>query len=444
MANLEANTTTVSQEKASKMTTTRSEELTRLSEAVIPGGVNSPVRAFKAVGGGPRFIARGEGPYMFDVDGNRYLDFCSSWGPLIFGHADSDIVNTITEQVKRGSTFGANAECEYDLAEFIVSHIDAVDKVRFVSSGTEAVMSAVRLARGYTGRDVIVKFDGCYHGHSDYLLVKAGSGLATFSQPSSAGISKAAAGDTIVLPLDDEAALEKCFAEHGDKIAAVIIEGIPANNGLLIQRPEYMNLIRELTAKHGALMILDEVITGFRIGMTGAAGRYNLTPDLITYGKIVGGGLPVGAFGGRAEIMDKLSPEGPVYQAGTLSGNPLAMVAGLVTLKKLDDGQVYEQLENRSAGFVAELQKHMTDTEYQVARVGSIFWLVFQKDMPLSASAIESAGIDRYNSRHRLALDSGYYLPPSGYEVCFISAAHSEKQLTNAAGELAKILGGSE
>ncbi|MBN4057212.1 glutamate-1-semialdehyde 2,1-aminomutase, partial [bacterium AH-315-J21] len=370
------------------MKTTRSEELTSLSEAVIPGGVNSPVRAFKAVGGGPRFIERGSGPYMFDVDGNRYLDFCSSWGPLIFGHADSDIVAAITEQVQRGSTFGAVTEYEFNLAEFVVSHIDAVDKVRFVSSGTEAVMSAVRLARGYTSRDVVVKFDGCYHGHSDYLLVKAGSGLATFSQPSSAGISKGAAGETIVLPLDDDAALEKCFAEQGEKIAAVIIEGIPANNGLLVQRPEFVKLIRSLTEKHGALMILDEVITGFRIGMEGAAGMYGVTPDLLTYGKIVGGGLPVGAFGGRAEIMDKLSPNGPVYQAGTLSGNPLAMVAGLATLNKLADGKVYQRLEENSALFVDALSAKLGDAVFKIARVGSIFWVVFQDEMPRSAAGI--------------------------------------------------------
>ena len=439
----ESNMTNTIAEQA-PMKTTRSEELTKLSAAVIPGGVNSPVRAFKAVGGGPRFIERGAGPYMFDVDGNRYLDFCSSWGPLILGHADPDVVNAITEQAKRGSTFGAVTEYEYKLADFIVSHIEAVDKVRFVSSGTEAVMSAVRLARGYTGRDVIVKFDGCYHGHSDYLLVKAGSGLATFSQPSSAGISKGAANDTIVLPLNDENALEECFAKHGDKIAAVIIEGVPANNGLLKQRPEFVKKIRQLTENHGALMILDEVITGFRVGLHGAAGMYNLTPDLITYGKIVGGGLPVGAFGGRAEIMDKLSPEGPVYQAGTLSGNPLAMVAGLATLEKLADGKIYERLEKNTADFIERLEQKLGDTVFQIVRIGSIFWLVFQKSMPRSASEIESSGIERYNTRYRRALDSGYYLPPSGYEVCFISAAHESEQLLSAADALGEILGGAE
>lgn len=422
------------------MNTERSRELQRLSSNVIPGGVNSPVRAFGAVGGAPRFIQRGEGAYLFDVDGNRYLDFCGSWGPLILGHADPDVVSAITKQAELGSTFGACTEHEYNLAEFITSRIDSIEKIRFVSSGTEAVMSAVRLARGFSGRDLIVKFDGCYHGHSDYLLVKAGSGLATFAQPSSDGVPEKSASDTVVLPLNDESALTELFAKQGDKIAAVIIEGIPANNGLLIQRPEFVQLIRDLTAKHGALMILDEVITGFRVGLTGAAGYYGVTPDLITYGKIVGGGLPVGAFGGRAEIMDKLSPLGPVYQAGTLSGNPLAMVAGLATLKKLASGDTYKQLQANTAVFVDTLREKTASETLSVVSVGSIFWVIFQNEIPLSAEAIDGAAIERYNRLHTGLLNSGFYFPPSGYEVCFVSTAHTADDLSAAATALASVI----
>ncbi|MFQ5606795.1 MAG: glutamate-1-semialdehyde 2,1-aminomutase, partial [Candidatus Zixiibacteriota bacterium] len=337
-----------------------SKRLFERAQEVIPGGVNSPVRAFAAVGGTPRFIERARGPYLYDVDGNRYLDFCMSWGPLILGHADEDVCAAIKTQTDAGTTFGACTELESKLAEFIVSHVDPVEKIRFVSSGTEAVMSALRLARGFTGRELILKFDGCYHGHSDSLLVKAGSGLATFSQPSSAGVPQDLGALTAVLELDDIEALERFFEKHGDRLAAAIIEGVPANNGLLIQRPELMRRLRELTEKHGALFILDEVITGFRLGLQGAAGHYNLRPDLLTYGKIIGGGLPVGAFGGRAEIMDWLAPAGPVYQAGTLSGNPLAMAAGLATLSRLECGAVYAELETHSAEFARALQSRLT------------------------------------------------------------------------------------
>ncbi|MBI5265616.1 MAG: glutamate-1-semialdehyde 2,1-aminomutase, partial [candidate division Zixibacteria bacterium] len=294
--------------------TDRSQTLMKLAERVIPGGVNSPVRAFRSVGGTPRFIDRGEGAWLYDVDGNRYLDFCCSWGPLILGHGNPNVVAAVKKQIDRGMTFGATTELEYQLAEFIVGHVEAVESIRFVSSGTEAVMSAIRVARGFTKRDLILKFDGCYHGHCDHLLVKAGSGLATFGTPSSGGVPSAFTSHTAVLPLDDEDALVEFFDKHGDQLAAVIIEGIPANNGLLVQRHDYMRLLRSLTEKHGALLILDEVITGFRLGMGGAAAYYGIRPDLLTYGKIIGGGMPVGAFGGRADVMNMLSPLGPVYQ----------------------------------------------------------------------------------------------------------------------------------
>ena len=418
----------------------KSQKLMEMARRVIPGGVNSPVRAFKSVGGSPRFIERGEGAYLYDVDGNRYLDFCCSWGPLILGHADPDVVEAVTHQISRGMTFGASTQLEVEMAEFIVGQIDAVEMIRFVSSGTEAVMSAIRVARGFTGRDLILKFDGCYHGHSDHLLVQAGSGLATFGQPSSAGVPKEITSNTAVLPLDDDEALEGFFAKHGDRLAAVVIEGIPANNGLLIQRHDYMRLLRALTEKHGTLLILDEVITGFRIGLTGAAGYYGIEPDLITYGKIIGGGMPVGAFGGRRDVMDKLSPDGPVYQAGTLSGNPVAMAAGLATLKKLANGKIHSDLERKNRDFVSRLTARLDGNKVNVAGVGSIYWIVFQNDLPRAASQISSDGIAHYNRMHSTVLDAGLYLPPSGYEVCFISAAHTSEMLTEAADTLAEII----
>ncbi len=420
--------------------TDNSKKLLSLSEKVIPGGVNSPVRAFKSVAGAPRFIKRGEGAYLFDVDDNRYLDFCCSWGPLILGHADPDVVKAVQRQAENGMTYGASTELELRLAQFIADHVEPVEKIRFVSSGTEAVMSAIRTARGFTGRDLILKFEGCYHGHSDYLLVSAGSGLVTFGQPSSAGVPESITSQTAVLPLDNEEALENFFAAHGDKLAAVIIEGIPANNGLLIQRHNFIRLLRALTEKHGALLIFDEVITGFRLGLGGAASYYGIQPDLLTYGKVIGGGMPVGAFGGRADIMDKLSPLGPVYQAGTLSGNPLAMTAGLTTLKKLADGKIYADLENKNRAFVGKLVTQLRDMAVNIAGIASIFWIVFQKDLPRAAAGIQTDGISHFNRMHEGILNKGIYLPPSGYEVCFISAAHTDKMLDEAAGILVEAI----
>ena len=421
--------------------TTKSGKIFELSKRVIPGGVNSPVRAFKSVGGVPRVIERGEGAYLFDIDGNRYLDFCASWGPLILGHADPDVVKAVSEQATKGMTFGATTELEYQLAEFIVSQVEPVEKIRFVSSGTEAVMSAIRLARGFTGRDLILKFVGCYHGHSDHLLIEAGSGLATFGQPSSAGVPEDITRNTALLPLDDDNALEEFFARHGNKLAAVIIEGIPANNGLLIQTHGFMRTLRALTEKHGALLILDEVITGFRLGMGGAAAYYGIYPDLLTYGKIIGGGMPVGAFGGRAEIMDHLSPDGPVYQAGTLSGNPLAMTAGLTTLHKLADGTTHARLEDLNRKFVSKMMENLSAHAVNIVGVASMFWIVFQKEIPRRASDIAADGISHFNRIHEKILENGLYFPPSGYEVCFLSTAHTEDMLMNAAAILSDIIG---
>ncbi|MEW5796283.1 MAG: glutamate-1-semialdehyde 2,1-aminomutase [Candidatus Zixiibacteriota bacterium] len=424
-----------------KMTTRKSEQLYRLACDVTPGGVNSPVRAYKSVGGTPRIIARGEGAYLYDVDGNRYIDFCGSWGPLILGHADPDVVAAVKAQVDKGLTYGASTELEYQLADFVVSHVEPVEKIRFVSSGTEAAMSAIRVARGFTGRDLILKFEGCYHGHADHMLVKAGSGLATFGQPSSAGVPVSFTQHTTVLPLDDESALSDFFRSQGDKVAAVIIEGVPANHGLLIQRREFMHTLRNLCDKYGALLIFDEVITGLRLGLGGAAAYYGIKPDLLTFGKIIGGGMPVGAFGGRADVMSVLSPEGPVYQAGTLSGNPVAMAAGLATLRKLADGRVYEQLESVSSVFVDELNRGLKPLGGQVVRIGSVFWIMFQPDLPRAAHEVLPDGIARFNRVHRAVLDSGVYLPPSGYEVCFISSAHTTQMLKTAADTTVEAVG---
>lgn len=420
------------------MNTEKSQKIYEMACRVMPGGVNSPVRAFKSVGGNPRIIEKGEGAYLFDVDGNRYLDFCCSWGPLILGHCDPDIVKAVKTQVDLGMTFGATTEAEYKLADFIIRKIDSVESIRFVSSGTEAVMSAIRLARGYTGRDLILKFEGCYHGHSDHLLVKAGSGLATFGQPSSAGVPEAITSHTAVLPLNDEEALSNFFIKNGDKLAAVVIEGVPANNGLLIQSHEFMRLLRSLTQKHGTLLIMDEVITGFRLGMGGASAYYAIPPDLVTYGKIIGGGMPVGAFGGSSEIMNKLSPLGPVYQAGTLSGNPVAMSAGLATLEKLADGKIYADLEAKNRRFVSKLNEKLDGLVVSIPGIASIFWVVFQKELPRSADKIDTDGIAHYNRMHKSVLNDGLYLPPSGYEVCFLSAAHTDEMLDGAAEILAK------
>jgi len=410
------------------------------AQTVMPAGVNSPVRAFLSVGGTPRFIDRAEGACLFDVDGNEYIDFCCSWGPLILGHAHPAVVAAVKAQIEKGLTYGAATELEWQLADFIVKRIEAVEMIRFVSSGTEAVMSAVRLARAFTGRDLIVKFEGCYHGHADHLLVSGGSGLATFGQPSSAGVPEQVTSSTMVLPLDDEDALTEFFAKYGDRTATVIIEGIPANNGLLVQRHDFMRLLRALTDKHGALLILDEVITGFRLGMSGAAGYYGLIPDLVTYGKIIGGGMPVGAFGGRADIMKQLSPLGPVYQAGTLSGNPVAMTAGLATLKELDNPDIYHQLEERNRRFVATLTGLLGNNVVSIAGVASIFWIAFQRELPRAAHRIETDGIAHFNRMHAQALDAGIYLPPSGYEVCFISTAHSDDLLKQAADTLGHLV----
>lgn len=395
---------------------------------VIPGGVNSPVRAFRAVGGNPLFIASGSGRHIMDADGHRYLDLVGSWGPLILGHAHPEVVEAVTRACRSGTTFGAPCEAEVELAERITASYPGLEQVRFVSSGTEAVMSAIRLARAATGRDLIVKFAGCYHGHADHLLISAGSGLATFGQPSSAGVPEAFVACTRVLPLDDEAALRELFAREGDRIAAVIIEPVPANHGLLLQRTEYLRALREITRKHGSLLVFDEVISGFRLARGGAAQLRGVQPDLATFGKVIGGGMPVGGFGGARSIMKRLAPEGDTYQAGTLSGNPVAMAAGLTTLDVLVRENGWQKLETLGASLERMLAPVVAAAPFplQVVRSGSLVWLALHEGpAPRAAITLEKEASARFARLFHAMLARGVYLPPSPYEVCFLSLAHT-------------------
>lgn len=422
---------------------TRSADLFERARRVLPGGVNSPVRAFRAVGGTPHVIRRGAGAELEDVDGRRYIDFIMSWGPLILGHAHPEVVSAVQEAVARGLSYGAPCEAEIELGERVTAAYPGIDLVRFVSSGTEAVMSAIRLARGVTGRDLVVKFSGCYHGHVDHLLVAAGSGLVTFGQPSSAGVPAPFAGLTIVLPLDDSEAVTRLFEERGDEIAAVIIEPVPANNGLLVQRREFLALLRELTAARGALLLFDEVISGFRVARGGAAELCGITPDLATFGKVIGGGMPVGAFGGRRELMERLAPLGPVYQAGTLSGNPVAMTAGAKTLEILEREQAWERLDRLGRALETRIAPLLEAArpEARLVRVGSIFWMSLQPgEPPRSAETIAGEAAERYRAIFHGLLERGISLAPSVYEVGFLSLAHNEEQLDRFAAALAEVL----
>jgi len=421
--------------KAQDISREKSAELFEKAKNYFPGGVNSPVRAFKSVYGTPLFIERGDKAHIWDADGNEFIDFCCSWGPLILGHNTPEIREAVQAQLGKGLSFGAPTALENNLADLILSNNSFIEKIRFVSSGTEAVMSAIRLARGYTKRDKIVKFEGCYHGHSDSLLVKAGSGLVTFGETSSAGVPKAFADETIVIALNDKEALQQVFVDFKDQIAAVIIEGIPANNGLLMQDKEYIQFLRNITKENGSLLIFDEVITGFRLGFEGAAKYYDIQPDILTYGKIIGGGMPVGAYGASVEIMSNISPDGSVYQAGTLSGNPVAMAAGIAALSILAQPGFYENLEKTTQAFVAELRSFIAahNLEVKVFTVGSIFWLAFTTAETIKrADQIDPASMEKYKIMHRELLNRGIYFGPSGYEVGFISAAHTAEDLETA------------
>ena len=393
---------------------------------LIPGGVNSPARAFGGVGGQPIFIARGEGAYLFDIDGNHYLDYCGSWGPLILGHAHPRVVQAVTETMTRGATFGAPTELETQLAELITQLMPAIEMVRMVSSGTEASMSAIRLARGYTGRDVIIKFAGCYHGHVDSLLVSAGSSATTLGVPNSPGIPKGCTQDTLVLRYNDVAGLQEAFKVHGDKIAGVILEPVVGNMGLVTPTKDFLSALRILTDHHGALLIYDEVMTGFRLALGGAQQIQGIKPDLTVLGKIVGGGLPVGAYGGRADIMKKIMPAGPVFQAGTLSGNPLAMAAGLATLQELRDRPPYAHLEKLGA----MLESGLTGLGVgRVQRVGSMWTLFFNAEAVTDYDSAKKSDPAKFGRFFWAMMDRGVYLPCSQFEAAFLSSVHTEEHV---------------
>lgn len=415
-----------------------SEALYTEAKNYFPGGVSSPVRAFKSVKGTPLFIKHGEGCYIWDEDDNKFTDFCCSWGPLILGHNNAPVRETIIETVSHGTSFGTPTRWENKLGQLILANNSYVDKLRFVSSGTEAVMSALRLARGYTGKPKIVKFEGCYHGHVDSMLVKAGSGLVTFGVSTSAGIPDSFAKETIVLPLDDLKALEDCFKQYAQEIAAVIIEPVPANNGLLLQSKSYLEGLRDLCSQFDILLIFDEVISGFRVSFEGAAGYYGVQPDIITYGKIIGGGMPVGAYAASSEIMGHVAPDGPVYQAGTLSGNPVAMAAGYATAQQLLEPDFYSNLEQKTKAFVKTIQTHCDQKGYPVHinTIASIFWIAFTKEKITRADQIDPATMDKFKILHGELLDRGIYLGPSGYEVGFVSAGHTQEALDDASQKI--------
>ena len=410
----------------------KSAELFAKAKSYFPGGVNSPVRAFKSVSGTPLFITRGDGPFLWDADGNKFIDFCCSWGPLILGHNHPKIRENVTRNIANGMSFGAPTPLENELAELILKNNKFIEKIRFTSSGTEAVMSAIRLARGFTGKNKIVKFEGCYHGHLDSLLVKAGSGLVTLGETSSAGIPDSVAKETIVLSLNDKEAVEKAIADYKNEIACIIIEPIPANNGLILQSIEYLQFLRDICTKNNILLVFDEVISGFRVGFEGAAGYYNIAPDIITYGKIIGGGLPVGCYGASNKIMAFISPDGAVYQAGTLSGNPIAMSAGIAQLTELLRMGFYKELNSRTSDFVAAINRFAAAKSYsfKVFSIGSIFWFAFTDKKEITRSEdIEHSSMEKFKIMHRELLNRGIYLGPSGYEVGFVSQAHSKVEL---------------
>ena len=407
------------------MTRSRSGELFRRAQASIPGGVNSPVRAFRGVGGEPVFIARGQGSRLFDVDGAEYIDYVGSWGPLLLGHRHPEVIRAIEEALEIGTSFGAPTEREIELAEAIRDAVPSIEMVRLVNSGTEATMSAIRLARGFTGRDLTVKFEGCYHGHVDSLLVKAGSGMATLGIADTQGVPRAFCDTTIALPFNSVEAVERAFAEHGRQIASVIVEPVVGNMGCVPPAPGFLAALREITARHGALLILDEVMTGFRLARGGAQELYGIRPDLTTLGKVIGGGLPIGAYGGRADVMGRIAPSGPVYQAGTLSGNPLAVSAGLAMLRHLKaHPEIYAQLESRAARLTASVPAGVT-----VNRVGSMFTFFFTDGPVTDYESAKRSDTARFGRFFRLMLERGIYLAPSQFEAAFLSAAHTDEDI---------------
>lgn len=400
----------------------------------MPGGVNSPVRAFRAVGGTPFFVARGEGCYLWDVDGNRYVDFVCSWGPLILGHAHPEVVTAVKEAVDKGTTYGAPTELEVLLAEKIQQAFPSMEMLRLVNSGTEATMSAIRVARGYTGRKKIVKFEGCYHGHADYLLVKAGSGATTFGIPDSAGVPEGTAQETIVLPYNDVQAFNETMNTIGDEIAAVIVEPIVGNMGVVLPKVEFLRALREQTERHGAVLIFDEVITGFRVAFGGAQSLYGIRPDMTCLGKIVGGGFPLAAYGGRKEIMQSVAPLGPVYQAGTLSGNPIAVTSGLKTLEILERDNPYPELERKTKQLVEAVadEARKVGIPIQINQIASMFTVFFTGQPVTDYTSAKRSDTQRYARFFHALLEWGVYFPPSQFEAAFVSTAHDEEALESA------------
>lgn len=421
-----------------------SRELQKRAEKFIPGGVNSPVRAFRSVGGEPPFIVRGEGAHIYDADGNDYIDYVGSWGPLLLGHAYAPVVEAVIDAARKGTSFGASTPSEADLAEEVIRAIPSLEKVRFVSSGTEATMSALRVARAFTNRKYIVKFEGCYHGHSDALLVKAGSGVATLGIPGSAGVPEEFAQFTLALPYNSVTAVEEAFAKFKGQIAAVIVEPVVGNMGCVPPAEGYLQALREITARERAVLIFDEVMTGFRVAFGGAQELYGITPDMTTFGKIIGGGLPVGAYGGRRDMMDTIAPLGPVYQAGTLSGNPLAMAAGLAMICELRDNchAIYDRLEKNSAMLVNMVldAARESGTAMTANRVGSMFTWFFTDQQVTDWDTAATSNTEQFGRFHRGMLDAGVWLPPSQFEAAFLSAAHTEDDIRETAAAAREAL----
>jgi len=409
----------------------KNEELFARAQRTIPAGVNSPVRAFRSVGGTPRFFTRGDGAYLWDADGKRYIDYVGSWGPAVAGHAHPDVVRAVREAASHGLSFGAPTELEIELAETLVRRMPSLELVRLVSSGTEATMSALRLARGYTSRSKIVKFEGCYHGHGDSLLVKAGSGALTFGQPSSAGVPSAIANETIVLPYNDLAALDLAFDKEGEEIAGVIVEPVAGNMNLVMPASGFLERLRALCDRHGAVLIFDEVMTGFRVHPGGAQALFGVRPDLTTLGKIIGGGMPVGAFGGKRAIMERIAPLGPVYQAGTLSGNPVAVTAGLATLALTEAPGFYDRLTRATRSLTDGLTvvARESGVAFCAQAVGGMFGLYFAPAIPNSLDRVMACDKARFNRFFHAMLDAGIYLAPSAFEAGFVSAAHSDEDI---------------
>jgi glutamate-1-semialdehyde 2,1-aminomutase len=419
----------------------KSQKLFNHAQLTIPGGVNSPVRAFKSVGGTPLFFQRGKGPLVWDADGNSYIDYVGSWGPLICGHAHPDVVKAVQQAAERGLSFGAPTEAEVEMADVLRKLVPSMDQVRLVSSGTEATMSAIRLARGFTGRSKIIKFEGCYHGHADSLLVKAGSGALTFGQPSSAGVPAETAAQTLVLDYNDEAGLETIFTREGGEIAAVIVEPVAGNMNLVAPRPGFLELLRQLCTQHGAVLIFDEVMTGFRVALGGAQALYGIKPDLTTLGKVIGGGMPVGAFGGRRDIMQCLAPVGPVYQAGTLSGNPVAVAAGLATLKLIQAPGFYDKLAAATHQLCSGLAEaaQARRIAFSARNIGGMFGLYFRETPPATYAEVMQCDKDAFNRFFHAMLAEGVYLAPSAYEAGFVSAAHGAAEIDRTIKAAAKI-----